>query len=288
MKPHIVIPLLVVCVGLPLVALGMYYLCESMPIAEDMRKREAQSIAERRQARGNDNFTTYDEEDATNRATQTSAVASNDGEKEGYAINRASQTNVVASNGGKKVEIKGVSINLPFEQLVQELGNKFGGIARAGKVSFINEGCVSLGFVYLPDNFKWSSSRPYVFKEPTAFGGEICVFENGCVRIAFLRGHDGGDLSLYEKELQKKYGNGEKIESSDVIQGGPYKGQQSTDIGIIRILDDGLIIVEFTDAKHPHLSSSCVFYFGKSVRDAYLKDKNEWEQKQKMRDAGGI
>lgn len=51
MKPHIVIPLLVVCVGLPLVALGVYYLCESLPIAEDMRKREVQGIEEMRHAK---------------------------------------------------------------------------------------------------------------------------------------------------------------------------------------------------------------------------------------------
>lgn len=104
MKDHIIIPLLVVCVGLPLVTLGMYYLCESLPIAEDMRKREAQGIAERRQARGNDDSTTYEEKDTTNRAPQP---------------------NVMASNGGVKVEIMGVSINLPYNEMKQKFAEMF-------------------------------------------------------------------------------------------------------------------------------------------------------------------
>lgn len=118
MKDHIIIPLLVVCVGLPLVTLGMYYLCESLPIVEAARGREKDNLAALKQRAEKER----DDDGVMASGRQTARSADDETE------DRARETERVVVKKNEKVAINGISINLPYQQLKQELAAKFGGI----------------------------------------------------------------------------------------------------------------------------------------------------------------
>lgn len=152
MKPHILIPLLVVCVGLPLVAIGTYYVCDSFPVAEGMRnrevqykediRREAERIKEeRRLARERAEEERRQRKLAEKRAEEEKRRREKEQAEEERRLTeeRAKEEKRLAAQRkaeaqkSAKVAIRGISINLPREQLKQELAKTFGGISNTDK-----------------------------------------------------------------------------------------------------------------------------------------------------------
>lgn len=330
MKPHIVIPLLVVCVGLPLVVVGMYYLLESMPITEAAHAREKEGVEQRRSYRIEE-----EQEESPRRTRNQSADELADVPR--HTRNQPRVESADATNGGghstslmagfkddgMHVAIKGVSINLPYERLKQELAAKFGGIKKSGKdtiedirscvdyggVLFDFDGAGDVHFkhmfpffdsslfalhyespgksepetrVLLPEGtldkkFLWGVWEYTKFKGETAFGGKVILCQGerreGCyfVAVVFSSSSDDGAGEKYEESLQNKYGD----KNNDTIAGTFVEPH-------MRILDDGIIVtLNRSSTEFPGLTF--FFYFNKSTRDAYLRNKATYERNAKER-----
>ena len=255
MNPNIKIPLLVVCVVTLLVAMGMFY-------SRDERKEKEATIDAK------------DSEKAEKNEDTKRTMASKS------ETRMTPQKNEVHNSG--KVTIKGVSINLPLGQLKQELANKFGGISREGTDCILDGRGSYVAMKYLcDDDDKYQElllkKRNYwSFEEHTAFNGFVQLLDNGIVRINFSGRQP---LEQYEKELQKKYGHGEKL--LDGRSG--YAGSES----IVRVLDDGIIIVLHslqTDVGGNKHRRIYVYYIDESFRERFIRNMN----KDKKRDEGGI
>lgn len=325
MKPHIVIILLVVCVATPLVALGMFYLCESMPIIEVARAREQEGMAQRQSYRIEE-----EQEEAPRRTRNQSADELADVPRQTRNQSRVELADATNSGGhstspmagfkddGMHVAIKGVSINLPYERLKQELAAKFGGIKESGKDTVADiRSCVDYGGVLfdfdqvgdlefknafpffdsslfalhyespgkskpetrviLPEytegkKFLWGVWEYTKFKDETAFGGKVILCQGerreGCYFVAVVFSSDDGAGKKYEESLQNKYGNRNN--------GNSYREPH------MRIMEDGIIVtLNKTSTDVPELTF--FFYFNKSTRDAYLRNKATYERNAKER-----
>ena len=311
MKPHIVIPLLVVCVGLPLVALGMYYLCESMPIAEDMRKREAQCIAERRQAKevaeraAEERRLTTQRDDESPSAEERQFITRRDDEsrqreddrtitdERPSAETRKTAQDVTASqfkDDGKHVAIGGISINLPYEQLKQALAQKYGD-ASGSKLSLELKYASSIYHdspvhsAYLC--FKWrlyymlesigmeygEEAEATYFKEETAFGGEmsLCPKFGVIVKVGALTMGKGERGDAMRYENALSEKFGKPVESREYRK--EIDGVEIVEEIHLRVLDDGIIYSCIVD--HGRLRGGAFYYFNKSFRDKW---NEKWDK----------
>lgn len=296
MKPHILIPLLVVCVGLPVVAMGTYYVCDNFPVAEEMRKREAQ--AKEDMLREAERI----EEQLRQRGRAAKGVEEEDG------IGESQKPVTARGTDAGNVTIKGVSINLPYEQLKQELAKKFGGIGRAVDDSRecenrSNRIVHEKAFRYFDYALLSRKNTRIDFNECTAFDGRVSLFPN-CVRITFPRDFEEKFMK-YVTELQKQYGD-----PIDHYQGVESGGSHTTLRYSVttRIANDGIIHAIVDTYKctliEPAVTTTnfTVWYFGKSMHDYYMgefkqaqrenenrkKQEEERERKRQARDAEGI
>ncbi len=326
MKPHILIPLLVVCVGLPVVAMGTYYVCDNFPTAEGMRKREVQykedirreaerikeerrlarerAEEERRQRelaekRAEEEKRRKEEEERRRekeKAEEERRLAEERAEKEKQL---AAQKKAEAQKSAK-VAIKGISINLPYEQLKQELANKFGGIRGTSDKVPATQTVSKQPFIYFDYDMLSSKTTYIYFNEQTAFGGSVDLYPS-CVCITF---YDITQGRKYEKELQKQYGDAtDEYETHYANIAGLTEVCDVT----TRVMNDG--IIHFVECHQRvggsgGIRSDCcyVWYFGTSIRDYYIKKKGqvqreeekqkkqeeERERKLRARDAEGI
>jgi len=312
MKPHILIPLLVVCVGLPLVAIGTYYVCDNFPTAEGMRKREvqykedmrreAEMIKEERRLareRAEEERQRKKEEERRRekeKAEEERRLAEERAEKEKKL---AAQKKAEAQNS-TKVTIKGISINLPREQLKQELAKKFGGIRHTV------DGHTECGivhrkaFLYLDYALLSFKNTRISFNEDTAFDGIVSLFPN-CVRIDF---RNETQFLKYVAELQKQYGDPADNYQTEEVDGSIQEAQSC--LVQTRIVSDGIIHTVLCAYKSSFSekvdNGYYVWYFGQSMRDYYMekkgqaqreeekqkKQKEEYERKRRARDAEGI
>ena len=337
MKPHILIPLLVVCVGLPLVVMGTYYVCDNFPTAEGMRKREVQykedmrreaemikeerrlareraeeekrqkELAEKRAEEERQRKKEEERRREKEKAEEERRLAEERAEKEkklaaqkkAEAQQLAAQKKAEAQNS-TKVTIKGISINLPREQLKQELAKKFGGIRHTV------DGHTECGIVhrkafrYLDYALLSFKNTCISFNEDTAFDGIVSLFPN-CVRIRF---RNETQFLKYVAELQKQYGDPADNYQTEEVDGSIQEAQSC--LVQTRIVSDGIIHTVLCAYKSSFSekvdNDYCVWYFGQSMRDYYMekkgqaqreeekqkKQKEEYERKRRARDAEGI
>ena len=318
MKPHILIPLLVVCVGLPVVAMGTYYVCDNFPVAEGMRKREVQYKEdirreaerikeERRLARERAEEERRQRELAEKRAEEerrqkelAEKRAEEERRQKELAEKRAEEERR-QKELAEKLAIRGVSINLPYEQLKQELAKKFGGIRQTDHEPIMMAGAYAFKHLdYYNGLINALSSRKTTriyFNEDTAFGGKITLFPN-CIRIQFPNEEQ---LLKYFREVVKRYAppnpdtytiDNREHKYSAVENTGTYAGYEVA----TTVLNDGIIhITKCVQDWDKGWNEYFIWYFGKSRRDYYMKEKGriqreeaERDRKRKARDAEGI
>ncbi|MBP5234012.1 MAG: hypothetical protein J6333_11475 [Planctomycetes bacterium] len=327
MKPHIVIPLLVVCVAMPLVAIGTFYLCDSMPFIEEARAREknypeekrleaeaersrlAALKAERGRIPEDEHQEVGEEEKPQTKLAETTKEAKRDAEPV------ARRTDVSTTKKGEKVAIGGISINLPLEQLKQELAAKYGGIKGSNlvftsdvfddlrpRMTIIGDPVRSLDHHLTMNSLDKRSGPEKRFAECQIYFPNLSphLFE-------VVRKNDGsydwsddkakgyeykgrtpfaGKVTLYtcgtdyfvvvSGFFSDEGGSAEKYEAA--LQ--DKYGDRDTTNGY-RIMDDGIIVTKRDNNKYTGKWLFC--YFNKSVRDGYFKNKaaNEKEEKER-------
>lgn len=295
MKNQLIISLLVVCVGLPVVAMGTYYVCDNFPVAEEMRKREAQ--AKEDMLREAERI----EEQLRQRGRAAKGVEEEDG------IGESQKPVTARGTDAGNVTIKGVSINLPYEQLKQELAKKFGGIKKE------SEECPGHATETGNDDFDSNFNRftkGVEFNDPPAFGDEkksyVFLSEKGWVMV-YLVGQE------YRDALITQYGAFDFVKNFYYHATAPLNlvGFDVKGSTFIKVANDGLIIYSVDDNPNNAVngfasSGGKVIYLNSAARSLYLQceekkrqkkieedarekaEEEERERKRKARDAGGI
>ena len=314
MKPHVLIPLLVVCVGLPLVAIGTYWVCDSFPVAEGMRKREVQYKEdirreaerikeERRLARERAEEERRQRELAEKRAEEEKRRKEEEErrrekeqaeEERRLAEERAKEEKRLAAQRkaeaqkSAKVTIRGISINLPREQLKQELAKTFGGISETDKSRVFFSSKAFRDFDYR-GNLLFIKTTEITFHEPTAFGGRVRFYPDcDCVQVCFTT--DINNARKYEAALQDQYGDPSedniRIDDERSIEMFNKKYRIKT-----WSANDGLIVyVEQYDYDNSNATRFKydpswfeVYYFNETVRNACIRTSNENERQSNLK-----
>ena len=169
------------------------------------------------------------------------------------------------------VAIDGVSINLPYEQLKQELAKKFGGInEEKTNVSFAD---ISPFATFSTDERRklFGCLNP-IYKKMAVFnkGDGMCLLQDNTAKYILIPvGADVSAVSNYLGALQAKYKEAKIVPLPDIKEAHnastskkeTYKNIKS----FMMILDDGIIVCTKYEYISNWISDDCIMYSGEII-----------------------
>ena len=210
---------------------------------------------------------------------------------EARTVTGTGNTGDPGSKDGNRLTIKGISINLPYEQLKQKLSAKFGGIweegndgkTKASRELFFDENianwAISLGFTITPNGLDWVN-----FKNETAYEGNVYLSPkpDKYVLVRTGAGYETkkGMRERYIAGLNAKYPNAAIVHLDVNLKNPPKLGRNMKAYMIV--LDDGIVLCilydwtgsYFIEERNAYVSQeeehADIYYFDRVVRAKVL------------------